>query len=252
MTEPVLVDIREGTAIVTLDSPPLNPLDTPMRDALESIFASIDADVDVRAVVITGGSKCFAAGADIRGLAAMGYEEAVVWNRRLQKAFTALTQLRVPVIAAVNGFALGGGMELALAADIRVAAVSAKFGLPEVKLGIMPGSGGTQRLRAHVGPGRAKELMMSGRIVDGAEAHALGIVEEIVGEDEVLDHALDLATTLVSGPRFALAAIKEAVNGSGDGLALERSLIAGLFATEDKARGMDSFLENGPGKARFT
>lgn len=252
MTEPLRVETRDGTAIVTLNAPPMNPLDTPMRDALEATFAALDADVDVRAVVVTGGPRCFAAGADIKALAAMGYEEAVVWNRRLQKTFTALSELRVPVVAAINGYALGGGLELALAADIRVAAASAKFGLPEVKLGIMPGSGGTQRLTAHVGPGRAKELMFSGRIFDGTEAHRLGIVEELVGEGEVFDHAIELAATLANGPRFSLAAIKEAVNGSGDGLALERSLIAGLFATEDKVLGMDSFLENGPGKARFT
>jgi enoyl-CoA hydratase/carnithine racemase len=213
-------------------------------------------DEDVRAVVLYGGERCFAAGADINQLAAMSFEQITGWNRAMQRTLTSYAELPMPVIAAVTGYALGGGLELALAADYRVASDNVVLGLPEVQLGIMPGSGGTQRLTRLIGPSRAKELLMTGRHVLAAEALSSGIVDRLVPAAEVYDAALDYAQQLARGPRLAIQAIKEAVDRGADGssetgLALERALIAGLFATQDRDTGMESFLRDGPGKARF-
>ena len=246
----------EGVALLELTSPPLNAFDTEMRRELAAAAVELADDERVRAVVITGGERNFAAGADIRALAAMDYEAVVGWNQALQRTFTRFAELTVPVIAAVNGYALGGGMELALTADYRIASSSASFGQPEVLLGIIPGSGGTQRLRRLVGPSRTKELLMTGRRLDGQEALGLGLVDELADGD-ARPAALDHAHRLARGPRFAIQAIKQAVDHGGEvsigaGLALERSLMAGLFATRDREIGMSSFQANGPGKARFT
>ncbi|WP_052068091.1 enoyl-CoA hydratase/isomerase family protein [Rhodococcoides fascians] len=252
MSKPVVLDRRGAVVTIRLSAPPFNAFDTAMRVALGDAVKEVADDESVRCAVVWGGPACFAAGADISALAAMGFEEVVGWNRALQRTFMQVSQLPFPVIAAMNGYALGGGLELALAADYRIAGERATVGLPEVTLGIIPGSGGTQRLAKQVGTARAKELMMSGRQVRARAALDLGIVEEIVADDAVYDHALALADRLARGPRHALTAIKEAVDNSGDGYALERSLIAGLFATTDKNRGMQSFLAQGPGKAEFT
>jgi enoyl-CoA hydratase/carnithine racemase len=257
MSDPVRMSRDDaGVSTVELVSPPLNAFDTAMRRALDDAVAEIGEDEATRAVVVTGGEKIFAAGADIAALAEMDYEAVVVWNRALQRTFTGLAELRVPVIAAVNGYALGGGMELALAADYRIASSGASLGQPEVLLGILPGSGGTQRLTRLVGTSRSKELLMTGRRLHAAEALALGIVDEVV-EGDAYPAAVAFARRLAAGPRFAIQAIKQAVDHGLDGsleagLALERSLIAGLFATEDKQVGMASFQAEGPGRARFT
>ncbi|GAA3551740.1 enoyl-CoA hydratase-related protein [Amycolatopsis ultiminotia] len=254
MTARVELDTTDRVITVRLNAPPLNAFDTEMRRALAEAVTSIADDPDGHAVVLYGGPRCFAAGADVKQLAGFGFEEIVGWNRALQETFTRFAQLPVPVIAAITGYALGGGMELALAADFRVAATGAVLGLPEVQLGIMPGSGGTQRLARLVGPARAKELMMTGRRVPAGEAADLGIVDRIA--DDPYAAALEFARELAAGPRFAIQAVKEAVDRGldsplADGLALERSLIAGLFATGDRDVGMASFLRNGPGKATF-
>lgn len=246
----------EGVALLELTSPPLNAFDTKMRRELAAAAVELADDERMRAVVITGGERNFAAGADIRALAAMDYEAVVGWNQALQRTFTRFAELAVPVIAAVNGYALGGGMELALTADYRIASSSSSFGQPEVLLGIIPGSGGTQRLRRLVGPSRTKELLMTGRRLDSQEALALGLVDELVDGDSRAA-ALEYARRLARGPQFAIQAIKQAVDHGGEvsieaGLALERSLMAGLFATRDREIGMSSFQANGPGKARFT
>jgi enoyl-CoA hydratase/carnithine racemase len=241
--------------LLRLAAPPMNPIDTALRNELAAALTAIESNEEIRAVVVWGGLDCFAAGADIAALQQMGYEQIALWNRRLQKTLTALAELRLPTVAAVNGYALGGGLELALACDLRILGAGATVGLPEVKLGIMPGSGGTQRLTRLVGPGRAKELVMTGRLVRAAEARTLGIAEFVVPDAEVRTRALALAHDLARGPRFAVAAIKEAIDAAtapSDGLALERALIAGLFATTDKDRGMESFRTQGPGKAEFT
>ena len=253
---PAYVELdRDGdVATLRLSAPPLNAFDTAMREALASAVSSIGADPSVRAVVLTGGERVFAAGADIQALAAMEFSDVVDWNARLQATFTAVAELTVPVVAAVDGYALGGGLELALCTDYRVASERAVVGLPEVTLGIMPGSGGTQRLTEIVGRSRAKELIMTGRRLTASQALDLGIVDEVVPAGAT-DRAAELARSLAAGPRMAIRAIKEAVDHAAGalpgGLALERSLIAGLFATPDRAAGMRSFLEDGPGRARF-
>lgn len=245
-----------GVVTVRLEHPPLNTFDTAMRQALTDAAVEIAEDETARVIVVTGGERVFAAGGDIGELATMGYEAVVGWNRAMQRALSGFVRLCVPVIAAVNGYALGGGMELALAADYRIASSEATLGQPEVLLGIIPGAGGTQRLCRLVGPARAKELLMSGRHVDAAESLRLGLVDEVVDGD-AYPAALAYARKLAAGPRFAIQAIKEAVDHGGDapmeaGLALERSLIAGLFATQDRTTGMQSFLAEGPGTAEFT
>jgi enoyl-CoA hydratase/carnithine racemase len=254
MGQLVSVDRQGAVATLLLDAPPLNAFDTAMRDALAAAVRDIDADPGVRAVVLTGGEKVFAAGADIQALLAMDFVDIVDWNARLQRTFTSVADLPMPVVAAINGYALGGGLELALCADYRVAGERAAVALPEVTLGIMPGSGGTQRLTEIVGRSRAKELIMTGRRLRSAEAHELGIVDEVVA-GSATDRAHELAARFAAAPRHAVRAIKQAVDQAGGareaGLALERSLIAGLFATPDRTTGMQSFLTDGPGHARF-
>jgi enoyl-CoA hydratase/carnithine racemase len=254
-TGPVRVGREGGLLTVELAAPPAHTLDDRMQAALAEVIALADRDDSVRAVALRGGDRIFCAGADVRVLAGMGYEQIVSWNRRLQRLLSSIAELPVPVVAAVTGHALGGGLELALCADYRVASRKAKLGLPEVQLGIMPGSGGTQRLTEIVGRSRAKELLMTGRHLTADEAVELGVVDEVMEPEAVWDRAVEVARSFGAGPRFAVRAIKEAVDhASGDraGFALERALIAGLFATRDREIGLRSFLEEGPGKARFT
>jgi enoyl-CoA hydratase/carnithine racemase len=256
MAQRVRVETAGPVTTVHLDHPPLNTFDTAMRQELAGVATELADAEEVRAVVLYGGQRCFAAGADIEELATMDFERIMGWNRAMQRTLTQFASLPMPVVAAVSGYALGGGMELALCADYRVAGETAVLGQPEVLLGIIPGSGGTQRLRRLIGPSRTKELLMTGRRVRASEALELGLVDRVVPEDEVYPVALEYATRLAAGPRFAVQAIKEAVDHGGDaplaaGLALERTLIAGLFATGDRETGMASFLRDGPGKARF-
>jgi enoyl-CoA hydratase/carnithine racemase len=241
---------------VRLDNPPLNAFDSVQREELAARVRELADARDVRAVVLYGGERLFAAGADIKALAAMGPEEVRGWNRALQRTFDEVARLPMPVVAAVTGYALGGGLELALAADYRVAAQDAVLGQPEVRLGIMPGSGGTQRLTRLIGPSRAKNLLMTGRRVKADEALRLGLVDEVVPAGSVHEAALGYARRLAEGPPAALEAIKEAVDHGADagmsaGLALERSLFTGVFGTADAAAGLRSFLDHGPGRARF-
>jgi enoyl-CoA hydratase/carnithine racemase len=227
--------------------------------ALE-IGAAVDAaaeDESVGAVVVWGGERIFAAGADIKE---MGDQDAVTMFRyigRFQDVFTRLERLPKVTIAAINGFALGGGCELALACDLRIAADNTQLGQPEILLGVIPGAGGTQRLPRLVGVGRAKELIYSGRFVPAEEALAIGLVNEVVAPDEVYRRAVELATTYANGPRVALQAAKDAIQNGIDAdmttaLLLERQAFAALFASEDQKIGMKSFAEEGPGKAKFT
>ncbi|MEW2397155.1 enoyl-CoA hydratase/isomerase family protein [Streptomyces sp. NPDC046862] len=244
--------------VVTLHlaNPPMNAFDSAQRRELAAAARELTDAQDVRAVVLYGGERLFAAGADIKALAAMGPEEVRRWNRALQRTFDEIARLPMPVVAALTGYALGGGLELALCADYRVTADDVLLGQPEVQLGIIPGSGGTQRLTRLVGPARAKNLLMTGRRVDAQEALRIGLVDEVVPPESVYPDALAYAKRLAAGPAAALEAIKEAVDHGGDaavstGLALERSLFTGVFGTADAATGLRSFLEHGPGKARF-
>ncbi|MFJ9088955.1 enoyl-CoA hydratase/isomerase family protein [Streptomyces sp. NPDC102384] len=234
----------------------MNAFDSTQRDELAACVRSLTEAPGVRAVVVYGGERLFAAGADVKALAAMDPGQVRGWNRALQRTFDDVARLPFPVIAAVTGYALGGGMELALAADYRIVAEDAVFGQPEVQLGIMPGSGGTQRLTRLVGPARAKHLLMTGRRVKGPEALRLGLADEIVPAADVYPRACAYARELAEGPAAALEAIKEAVDNAADtslaaGLALERSLFTGVFGTRDATHGIRSFIEHGPGRARF-
>ncbi|MFK4105176.1 enoyl-CoA hydratase/isomerase family protein [Streptomyces sp. NPDC019531] len=252
----IRLDTDGPVVTVRLDNPPMNAFDDHQREELAARARELADARGVRAVVLYGGERLFAAGADIKALSAMGPEEVRGWNRALQRTFDEIARLPMPVVAAVTGYALGGGMELALAADYRVAAADAVLAQPEVQLGIMPGSGGTQRLVRLIGPSRAKNLLMTGRRVSAEEALRLGLVDEVVPADAVLDTALGYARQLAEGPPAALEAIKEAVDHGADaslsaGLALERSLFTAVFGTEDATHGIRSFLEHGPGKAHF-
>ncbi len=243
---PVRLTKEKAVTTIELARPPMNPLDTAMRDALIAAIRAVADDPDIGACVVHGGTENFAAGADIKALAQMAYEEIVVWNQRLNFAFTALARLPLPVIAAINGYALGGGLELALAADFRIGSNTCKVGLPEITLGIVPGSGGTQRLPQIVGRSTAKLLMMTGRHIAADEALQLGILDEVVEPARTLPRAYELADTLAAAPRHAVRAIKECVDAavpvSDVGLALERSALAGMFATGDRDAAMTRFL----------
>ncbi|HLT70260.1 MAG TPA: enoyl-CoA hydratase-related protein, partial [Acidimicrobiales bacterium] len=206
------------------------------------------------AVVVTGGDRIFAAGADIGEFD--GPEEGRAVGAAFLRALDAVAAIPRCVVAAVSGYALGGGCELALACDLRIASERARFGLPEILLGIIPGGGGTQRLARLVGPARAKQLIFTGRQVDAAEALAMGLVDEVVPPEQLHDRALALAAELASGAvvaqGLAKRAIDEGLQGSlADGLALEQQLFAQVFETEDARIGIASFREHGPGKARF-
>ncbi|MFG1811999.1 enoyl-CoA hydratase/isomerase family protein [Streptomyces sp. NPDC049040] len=252
----VTLEVDEGVGTIRLDRPPMNALDSATQDRLREVAREAAARPDVRAVVLWGGEKVFAAGADIKEMQAMSYEDMVDRSGPLQEAFTAVARIPKPVVAAVTGYALGGGCELALCADIRIAAEDARLGQPEILLGLIPGAGGTQRLARLVGPSRAKDLIFTGRMVGATEALSIGLVDQVVPASEVHARALAWAGRLARGPAYALRAAKEAVDAGletdlDSGLALERALFAGLFATADRETGMRSFIEQGPGKAEF-
>ncbi|MBD3005583.1 enoyl-CoA hydratase/isomerase family protein [Streptomyces sp. 5-10] len=252
----VNLEVADGVATFRLDRPPMNALDIATQDRLRELAAEVTRRDDVRAVVVWGGEKVFAAGADIKEMREMDHAAMVVRSGDLQESFTAVARIPKPVVAAVTGYALGGGCELALCADFRIAAENAKLGQPEILLGLIPGAGGTQRLARLVGPAKAKDLIFTGRQVKADEALAMGLVDRVVPAEEVYEQAHAWAAKLAKGPAIALRAAKEAVDRGletdlDSGLAIERSWFAGLFATEDREIGMRSFVEDGPGKATF-
>ncbi|HEV2348038.1 MAG TPA: enoyl-CoA hydratase-related protein [Actinocrinis sp.] len=257
--EYVRIEVDDATpkvATIRIDRPKLNPLNEQVQDELKAAAEQVSALPQWRAVVLYGGPKVFAAGADIKEMADLSYTDMVRRSGALQDSFTAIARIPKPVVAAVNGFALGGGCELALCADLRVAATDARFGQPEIKLGLIPGAGGTQRLSRLIGPARAKDLVFTGRLVAADEALQFGLVDRVVAPEEVYPTALAWAAELADGPAFALRAAKEAIDRGletdlATGLEIERIQFAALFATEDRAIGMRSFIEQGPGKAVF-
>ncbi|MBW3630102.1 MAG: enoyl-CoA hydratase/isomerase family protein [Gemmatimonadetes bacterium] len=243
-------EVADGIAAITVQRPDkLNALDAATIAELGEAMRRVRESDDVRGVIITGsGSKAFVAGADIAELAAMGSIEGVAVSRLGQRVFREIELSPKPVIAAVNGFALGGGCELALACHLRVAADSAHFGLPEVKLGIIPGYGGTLRLPRLVGRGRALELILSGEMIDAAEAHRIGLVNRVVAPEALLQATRELLLTILrNGPTAIALAIECVTRGMDmsldDGLALESNLFGLLASTGDMREGMKAFLE---------
>jgi len=256
MTQFVKLDVSDGVATVTIDRAPVNALNSEVQEELREIAAECARRTDVRAVILWGGEKVFVAGADVKEFHRMSPQDMQRRAAALSSALDSIAQLPQPVIAAVTGYALGGGCELALTADFRISADNAKWGQPEILLGIIPGAGGTQRLPRLIGTGKAKDLIYSGRFVDAQEALEIGLVDVVVPAEQVLATAQAMAAKFAKGPALALRAAKAAIDqGSqldlGNGLKLESHLFASLFATEDKQRGMASFIENGPGKAEF-
>ena len=256
-TQPfVRLEVSDGVGVLRLDRPPVNAMNVELQDQLGARAIEAAERGDVRAVVVYGGPRAFAAGADIKEMAAMSHADMLARAQPLQDALNAVAAIPKPVVAAIAGPALGGGCELALAADVRMCADDAKFGQPEILLGIIPGAGGTQRLARLIGPARAKELIFTGQIIGAAQALAIGLVDRVVPPDQLLATARDWAGQFATGPAQALAAAKHAIDAGLDGtlaagLALERELFAALFSTEDRSIGMASFVANGPGKARF-
>lgn len=242
---------RDGVALVTLDRrEALNALSFALLAQLDDVLAVLDDDEACRAIVITGaGGRAFAAGADIRELAGETIE-----SLRADDPFAAVDRvgrLRTPTIAAVRGFALGGGAELAMACDMLIAADDAQFGQPELKIGVIPGAGGTQRLARAVGRTRAMELVLTGRRIGAAEAERMGLVTAVVPATEVVTAALDLAGQIAAMPPLAVQAAKAAINATAelplaDGLRFERERFEALFGTEDQREGMIAFLEKRP------
>ncbi|MCF8528200.1 MAG: enoyl-CoA hydratase-related protein [Candidatus Nanopelagicales bacterium] len=255
MAEFVSLEVSDQVATLLLQRPPMNALNRQMQTEIREAAQEIATRRDIGAVVLYGGPKVFAAGADIKEMSDMSYQDMLLASADLQDAFTSVARIPQPTLAAVTGYALGGGCELALCCDMRVAGESAKLGQPEILLGIIPGAGGTQRLPRLVGPSRAKDLIFTGRHVDAQEAMEIGLVNAVVPDDETYDSALAIAKRLAKGPALALRAAKESVDRGLDtdlatGLDIERVRFAGLFATDDQKIGMQAFVEKRP--AEFT
>ena len=255
MEDLVLLERRpDGVAVVTLNNPKVNALSQAMLARIKEIALDLTTNPP-GAVVITGGERIFAAGADISEFG--GTAEGDRIGLGFHSALDAVAAIPRFVIAAVSGYALGGGCELSMACDYRIAGEKAVFGQPEVLLGIIPGGGGTQRLPRLVGSSRAKEIVMTGRQVKSDEALRIGLVDEVVPNDQLHERALALAAEVARGALQAHAAMKRAIDEGMsstlvDGLLLERQLFTDVFATDDSQIGVKSFLENGPGKATFT
>ena len=256
MGEFVRLEVDGAIGTVRLDRPKMNAISGQVAAELHETARQVRADPSVRAVVLYGGERVFAAGADIKEMSTLSYAGMLSYGGALQEAFSVVARLPKPVVAAVTGYALGGGFELALTADFRVVGERAKVGVPEIQLGVIPGAGGTQRLTRLVGPAKAKGMVFTGRHVAAEEALALGIADRVVPDADVYGAARELAGQFTTGPAVALRAAKQAIDDGleldlDSALRLESALFAGLFATADQRTGMSSFLEQGPGKAVF-
>jgi enoyl-CoA hydratase/carnithine racemase len=244
----VSLAVTDGVGLVRLDNPPANAIDLAMGKALHDAIVEADGRADVGAIVVWGGPKIFAAGADVGAMATWGPEEVRPSVDALGDVCDLLEAIDTVSIAAVNGYALGGGFELALGCDLRYLAADATVGQPEIKLGVIPGAGGTQRLVRLLGPGRTRELVYTGRFVNAEEALALGLAERVLPPGEVLDVAVADAKALARGPRQALAAAKAAIRAAVEtpgatGIRAEREAFLALFGTPDQREGMAAFLD---------
>ena len=248
MGEFVRLECNDGIGTIRLERPPMNALNRQVQEELRSAAQEATESTEVRAVVVYGGEKVFAAGADIKEMRDLTYADMSARAGALSSAFDSIARIPKPVVAAITGYALGGGCELALACDWRVVATDAKLGQPEIKLGVIPGAGGTQRLARLVGPARAKDIVFTGRMVDADEALRIGLADKVVPAEEVYPAALALVAPYVTGPALAVRAAKLAIDRGleldlASGLAWESELFASLFATDDRAEGMAAFVE---------
>jgi enoyl-CoA hydratase/carnithine racemase len=256
MGEFVRLEVEDGVGTIRIDRPKMNALNVQVQEEIRACATEAATRDDVRAVIVYGGERVFAAGADVKEMADMSYTDMVARSGGLQSAFTAVAKIPKPVVAAVTGYALGGGCELALCADVRIAGEGATLGQPEILLGIIPGAGGTQRLTRLVGPSRAKDIIFTGRFVKAEEALSIGLVDRVVPDEEVYTAAQTWARQFSKAAAYALRAAKESVDRGIEvdletGLEIERVQFAALFATEDRTTGMRSFVESGPGQADF-
>lgn len=246
----LLIDKKDGVALLTINRPAaLNSLNSTVLDDLLAAFAALGEDDAVRVIVLTGsGEKAFVAGADIAEMAEMTVQQAQEFSRKGQRLVNLIGQLAKPVIAAVNGFALGGGLEMALACDFIYASEKAKLGLPEVTLGILPGFGGTQKLARLIGRNRANEMIFTGKMLSAAEGRDLGIANNVFPAGELLEKTMETARKIAGNGRIGVAYAKEAVRsgldmGEADGMNYESLLFGAIFATADQKEGMQAFLE---------
>ena len=256
MGEFVNLETKDGVGTIRLDRPKVNALNSQVALEIGAAVDAAAADDSIGSVVVWGGERVFAAGADIKEMAEKDPVSVFKYIAGFQNVFTRLEQLPKVTIAAINGYALGGGCELALACDMRICAEDSQLGQPEILLGVIPGAGGTQRLPRLIGVGRAKELIYSGRLLGADEALQIGLATEVVPPAEVYGRAVVIASGYASGPRVALLAAKQAIQSGVDldmtsALLVERQAFSALFATEDQKIGMESFATQGPGKARF-
>jgi enoyl-CoA hydratase len=246
--ENLLVEARDRVGLITLNRPKaLNALNDALMDELGAALKAFDADENIGAIVLTGSEKAFAAGADIGMMASYSYMD-VYKGDYITRNWETIRTIRKPIIAAVAGFALGGGCELAMMCDIVIAADTAKFGQPEIKLGVIPGAGGTQRLPRAVSKAKAMDLCLTARMMDANEAERAGLVSRVVGAERLLDEAVEAATIIAGFSLPAVMMAKEAVNRAyettlAEGVHFERRLFHSLFATEDQKEGMAAFVE---------
>jgi enoyl-CoA hydratase len=246
--ETILTETRDRVGLIRLNRPKqLNALNDTLMNELGEALLAFDGDDAIGAIVLTGSDKAFAAGADIGVMKDLSFMDAYMGNY-FTRNWDTLRRVRKPVIAAVTGYALGGGCEVAMMCDIVIAGDSARFGQPEIKLGVIPGAGGTQRLPLAIGKAKAMDLLLTGRTIDAAEAERSGLVSRVVPADKALDMALEVAAEIAAYPLPALLMLKESVNRAyesplSEGLLFERRMIHALFGTEDKKEGMTAFLE---------
>ena len=256
MAEFVTLDVSDGIGTIRLDRPPMNALNRRLQEEIREAARQATVRADVKSVIVYGGEKVFAAGADIKELAELSFVQVSEIVGDLQSALGSIADIPKPTVAAITGYALGGGLELALGADRRIVGDNVKLGTPEILLGIIPGGGGTQRLARLVGPAKAKDIVFTGRFVGAEEALTIGLVDEVVAPDDVYEAARRWAGQFTGAASRALAAAKAAIDQGLDtdldtGLKIEQHVFAALFATKDRTIGLESFLENGPGKAQF-